>query len=99
MLLRVDDWSLLPVPAVSADREVSSSGETQIDDPANGGIRREPELPEHEEIVPEQAKPTPEFVFGEDEPDDEAVRARALRQQARGLARQAAMDPGDGMEL
>jgi type IV secretion system protein VirD4 len=27
------------------------------------------------------------------------VRARALRQQARGLARQAALDPGDGMKL
>jgi type IV secretion system protein VirD4 len=95
----VDDWSLLPAPAVSANREVSSSVETQIDDPANAGIRREPELPQHEEIVPEQASPGQEFVFGEDESDDDAVRARALRQQARGLARQAAMDPGDGMEL
>ena len=95
----VDDWSLLPVPALSAGREFSSSPETQIDDAANGGIRREPELPQHEEIVPEQATPAPEFVFGEEDPDDEAVRARALRQQARGLARQAAMDPGDGMEL
>ena len=70
-----------------------------IDDPANAGIRREPELPEHEEIAPEQAKPAPEFVFAEEDPDDDAARARALRQQARGLARQAAMDPGDGMEL
>jgi type IV secretion system protein VirD4 len=95
----VDDWSLLPVPAVSAGREGDSSGETQIDDSANGGIRREPELPQHEEIMPEQARPTPEFVFGEEDPDDDVVRARALRQQARGLARQAAMDPGDGMEL
>jgi type IV secretion system protein VirD4 len=95
----VDDWSSLPVPAVSASGEVSSSAETKIDDPANGGIRREPDLPQHEEIVPEQARPTPEFVFGEEDPDDNAVRARALRQQARGLARQAAMDPGDGIDL
>jgi type IV secretion system protein VirD4 len=94
-----DDWSRLPAPAVSTGRDVSSSGETDIDDPANGGIRREPELPQHEEIVPEQAKPAPEFVFGEEDPDDDAVRARALRQQARGLARQAAMDPGDGIDL
>jgi type IV secretion system protein VirD4 len=94
-----DDWSQLPVPAVGAGREVSSSGTTDIDDPANGGIRREPELPQHEEIVPEQTKAEPEFVFGEDESDDEAARARAMRQQVRSLARQAAMDPGDGMEL
>jgi type IV secretion system protein VirD4 len=95
----VDDWSLLPVPAVSADREVRSTDETQTDDPTNSGIRREPELPQHEEIVPEQAKPASEFTFGEDDSDDDAVRARALRQQARELARQAAMDPGDGMQL
>ena len=95
----VDDWSLLPVPIVSAGREVSSSGETPIDDHANGGIRREPELPQHEEIMPEQAKAEPEFVFGEDEPDDETARARRLRQRTQRLARQAAMDPGDGIQL
>ena len=89
----------MPVPGFGADREVRSSAEAQIDDPANGGIRREPELPEHEEIIPEQAKPAPEFVFGEDDSDDDVVRARVLRQQARGLARQVAMDPGDGMQL
>ena len=32
-------------------------------------------------------------------PDDDAVRARALRQQARGLTRQAAMNLGDGINL
>jgi type IV secretion system protein VirD4 len=94
----IDDWSLLPVPAV-AGGDVSSSVETQIDDPVNGGIRREPELPQHEEIIPEQTKPAPEFTFGEDDFDDDAVRARALRQQARGLARRATLDPSDGMEL
>jgi type IV secretion system protein VirD4 len=94
-----DDWSRLPVPAISTGRGISSPSESGTDDPANGGIRREPELPQHEEIVPEQAKPAPEFVFEEEDPDDDAVRVRVLRQQARGLARQAAMDPGDGLEL
>ena len=46
-----DDWSRLPVPAVTAAREVGPSGEALIADPANGGIRREPDLPKHEEIV------------------------------------------------
>lgn len=91
-----DDWSRLPVPAA---RQVDSPDEVQIADPANGGIRREPELPEHEEVALESAKQTPEFVFGEEGSDDDAVRARALRQQARGLARQAAMDPGDGIDI
>jgi len=94
-----DDWSKLPVPAVRIDSEACSSGETRLDDPANGGIRREPELPQHEEIAREQVKPKPEFAFEEEESDDDAERARALRQQVRNLARQGAMDPGDGMGL
>ena len=94
-----DDWSRLPVPAVSTGREAHSSGEAHVDDPANGGIRREPELPQHEEIAREQVKSKPEFTFGEEVPDDDAARARALRQQVRNLARQGAMDPGDGMGL
>ena len=91
-----DDWSQLVASAAThAGRDVNASGEARIDDPAIARIRREPELTEHEERV----SPTPEFVFGEENPDDDAVRARVLRQQARGLARQAAMDPGDGIDL
>src|SRR4030081_327802 len=94
-----DDWSQLPAPAVSAGPEAYSSGKKRSDDPANGGIRREPELPQHEEIAREPVKPKPEFAFGEEQPDDNAARARALRQQVRNLARQGAMDPDDGMGL
>lgn len=93
-----DDWSGVAVP-VSADLCQGSSGERRSVDAANAGIRREPELPQHEEIVPEPVKPSPEFAFAEEGGDDEPVRARALRKQARGLGRQAAMDPGDGLEL
>lgn len=91
-----DDWSRLPAP-VASRRESSSGGAG--DDPANGGIRREPELPEQEEVLPPQARPTPEFTFIEEDSDDDALRARAFQQQVRGLARQAEMDPGDGMKL
>ncbi|MBR1087842.1 conjugal transfer protein TraG [Bradyrhizobium manausense] len=94
-----DDWSRSPAPVLNPGQELCSSGGALIADPANGGIRREPELPQHEEIVPEHAKAMPEFTFAEEDPDGDAVRARALRQQARGLARQAALDPGDGMKL
>jgi type IV secretion system protein VirD4 len=97
---RADDWSGSAVPANCEDAtsERRPSG-AAVDDPANGGIRREPELPEHEDIAPDPAKPSAEFAFGEDEPDDDAIRARVLRAKARGLARQAAMDPGDGLDL
>jgi len=91
-----DDWSQLPT---LASQEVSSSTGAYVDDPANCGIRREPELPQHEEIVPEQAKAIQEFTFADQDSDDDALRARVLRQQINGLARQAVMDPGDGMKL
>jgi type IV secretion system protein VirD4 len=98
----LDDWSAKAVPAVptSHGEGPGSLQEGQpVDDPANGGIRREPELAEHEDIAPEPIEPSPEFEFAEDEADEDAVRARGLRATARGLARQAAMDPGDGIDL
>ncbi|MDP3747713.1 MAG: conjugal transfer protein TraG [Phenylobacterium sp.] len=95
-----DDWSGLtsmsepaPAAAMSAGPAAKVEG-----DPANAGIRREPDLPAHEEIV----GPPPcrqEFGFDDQDGDDEAVRLRALQQRMRGLARQASLDPGDGLEL
>jgi type IV secretion system protein VirD4 len=67
-------------------------------DLANAGIRREPELPEHEEIVARPAPPR-EFEFGDGEPDADAARARRLQEQMRATARQVSLDPGDGMAL
>jgi type IV secretion system protein VirD4 len=65
----------------------------------NGGIRREPMLPDHEAMVAEEPKPSTEFTFSDDEPDDDAVRAGALRQRFGTVARQAALDPDDGIAL
>jgi type IV secretion system protein VirD4 len=93
-----DDWSRQPAPQSSYFAEpVSLSGARQST--ANSGIRREPELPEHENIAPEALKPPPEFDFTEDEGGSDAIRARVLRMNVPGLARQAAMDPGDGLDL
>jgi type IV secretion system protein VirD4 len=69
------------------------------DDPDNAGIRREPELPEQEEVVLEPPKPSREFELDDDEPPDAAQGPQDLRRQARRLARQVALDPGDGMDL
>jgi type IV secretion system protein VirD4 len=95
-----DDWTTLPIPDPGAAAVARSvAGSLADDDLANGGIRREPALPEHEAIVSEQPKPSPEFALLEDEPDDDAVRAKALSQNFRAVARQAALDPGDGLGL
>ena len=68
-------------------------------DSDNAGIRREPELPEHEEIVVEHRKPAQEFELAEDEPPDTVRDRQALQRRNRRLARQVALDPGDGMDL
>ncbi|MGQ3300259.1 conjugal transfer protein TraG [Reyranella sp.] len=97
----LDDWSAKAGMAVQETRGEVTGGVQEgqpVDDP-NGGIRREPELAEHEDIAPEPVTPAPEFEFAEDEADEDAVRARRLRATARGLARQATMDPGDGIDL
>ena len=94
-----DDWTTLSPPEPAAAAVGESVAGSLSDDRANGGIRREPALPEHEAIVSEQAKPAPEFAVLEDEPDDDAIRAKALNQNFRGLARQAALDPDDDLGL
>jgi type IV secretion system protein VirD4 len=94
--LRTDDWRALPS---SSALEVTAASSNQDDDDPNSGIRREPALPEHEAIASEQTPSLGEFALVEDEPDDEAVRSRVMQQRMRAVARQAALDPNDGIEL
>ena len=91
-----DDWSCLATPAaVTPIAGASVAGQV---DSANAGIRQEPELPAHEAVDPPPRDPVPEFEEGE--PDDQdAVRARTLQGRVRANARQAAMDPDDGITL
>jgi type IV secretion system protein VirD4 len=56
-------------------------------------------LPDHEAIVAEEPAPSTEFTFSDDEPDDDAARAGAMRQRFIRAARQAALDPDDGIAL
>lgn len=93
---KTDDWASLLM--TSPTRSGSASTDQGDTDP-NSGIRREPALPEHEAVAPEQSQHLDEFALVEDEPDDEAVRSRVVQQRMRTVARQAAMDPNDGIEL
>ena len=89
-----DDWSSLQ--PIAPPQEAATNKPA---DDADGGIRREPEIPEHEDVAPELPFPREEFAALEDEPDDEAQRARAMQTRFRNVARQAALDPDDGIEL
>ena len=84
-----DDWAELIVAAPPV----------QSDDPDNAGIRREPELPEHEEIAPEPRQPAQEFELADDDADDAPQRLRVLQGQVRTIARQVSLDPADDMGL
>jgi type IV secretion system protein VirD4 len=92
-----DDWSARVV-AAAGGASATSPGNAD-GDPANAGIRREPELPEHEEIITPPPSPAQEFDLLDEEPDVDAAKANAMRARMRGIARQATLDPGDGIEL
>ena len=105
----IDDWTgrapIEPAPprrrASAVTAENVSWPKAAADDPANAGIRRESELPAHEDIAPEKPpKPLREFSFN-DEGRDPASLTRHRRPQQRFLAarQQAALDPDDGLNL
>ena len=101
-------WStFLPTQKVIAHIPVSS-GTSNVDseaveDAANGGLRREPELPDHVAIVKETtpAQPDREFAVVEDTAEDRIRLARAFRgqRQSQSLARQVTMDPADDLGM
>ena len=84
---------------MTANKLATNAASGTEGDPDNAGIRREPELPEHEDIVPPPPTSAREFDILDDEPDLDTAKARALRQRMRAVARQASMNPDDGIEL
>jgi type IV secretion system protein VirD4 len=92
-----DDWT--GRVAMAGNNTPPATADDMGGDPANAGIRREPDLPEHEEIVAPPPSPAQEFDLLDDEPDVDAAKAKAMRARIRVVARQASLDPGDGIEL
>ncbi len=96
---RKDAWSELKPQRPDA---VLAAELDKAEDAANGGLRREPELPDHVAIAKETTGPAAADEFSimlDDEPEDAARQRQALRQQMRGVARQVALDPNDGIDL
>ena len=56
-------------------------------------------MPEHEEVSPPVFVADNEFEPVERDPNDDAVRARVLNAQQRLAARQASLDPCDGLDF
>lgn len=104
-----DDWtsmapiatpvlSVAPVAANSTDESPDKPNPKPEGDPANAGLRREPGLPEHVDIAPEPKPERNEFEF--DDAEDEASRNRRMTQRTmEHNARNASLDPDDGIDL
>ncbi|MBV1829077.1 conjugal transfer protein TraG [Komagataeibacter sp. AV436] len=84
------------MPSVPSPPDAGSNADDTDD--ANSGVRREPELPEHEDIAPERPDPAAEFEIPDSDPEAEVQRAAELRRQGN-IIRQAGMDRNDGLEL
>jgi type IV secretion system protein VirD4 len=87
----IDTIEALPPEAVAP--AAASPG---TDDPANAGPRREPDLPDHEEIAPTPSKAAQEFEPPEHRPEKH-LRRRNLQSRFIDTARQASLDLGDDM--
>ncbi len=92
-----DDWTKLPIISpVHSNRARQAVG----DGDANSGVRREPDLAVHVEIAAPVRPRVNEFDFGSnDEGQGDAARSERLRARMGANARQAALDPGDGIDL
>ena len=94
LVAQPDDWSSHTPIVPSADAPLK-----RRDRDLNGGIRREPELPQHEEVVIKAPLAEHEFDAGPDEGDTDALQATALNRSMQGLARSVSLDPDDKMGL
>jgi type IV secretion system protein VirD4 len=91
-----DDWSgRMPIPPSA---RLLAALKHKVRDP-NGGIRREPEMPQHEDVVIKAPLAENEFDAVPDDGDADAVQATALNRSMQGLARSVSLDPDDKMGL
>jgi type IV secretion system protein VirD4 len=104
-VLETPDGSIAPTIPRDPDQGdwtgavVAAPSTASVEDPANSGIRREPELPEHEDIAPAPKSPLHEFEPIEDETDDEAQRLRVMQRNFGNAVRQVPLDPGDDLRM
>jgi type IV secretion system protein VirD4 len=93
-----DDWSELAMPQPPATDGSSTSDSSGDEDTTGSEQRRQPEIDRAPAIV--APKPQNEFEFDPiDDADDDLARSSRLRDTMRQTARQASLNPGDGIEL
>ncbi|GAJ29600.1 conjugal transfer protein TraG [Acidomonas methanolica] len=96
---RPDDWSALALPPAPELPAADPTPQQDDDDPTGSEHRRQPELNEAKTV--EKKEPIDnEFAadLDDDEPDD-AARIGRMRDIMQGVARQASLDRGDGLDM
>ena len=96
---KVDEWSRLPLPPRPEIEEAPPRDTRDDDDPTGSERRHQPELSkaktiEKKEPIDNEFAPDPD-----DDMEDDAARVSRINQRMRQVARQASLDPGDGIEL
>lgn len=94
-----DDWSTLAIPAAPKLSTVIAVQDGSDDDPTDSERRHQPELSRTRAV---ERKPVLENEFEidpRDDVDEDAARLSRMTQTMRQVARQASLDPGDGIEL
>ncbi len=96
LVAQPDDWSVRTqiAPSLELLGKVKRRGNIP-----EGGIRREPELPQHEDVVISAPLVDNEFDADPDDGDADAVQARTLSRSMQGVARSVSIDPDDPMDL
>jgi type IV secretion system protein VirD4 len=95
-IARSDEWS--GRSAIAPSVKLLAALKKKVRD-QNGGLRREPELPQQEEVVLSSPLADSEFDAAPDEGDADALQAVALNRSMQGLARAVSLDPDDKMGL
>ena len=95
-MARSDEWTG-HAPIATSEKLLANLKSKARDQ--NGGLRREPELAQQEEVV--LTTPLTEYELGvaPDEGDADVVQAAALNRSMQGLARAVSLDPDDKMGL
>jgi type IV secretion system protein VirD4 len=97
---RANDWTpLLDDEPGTATVDEPAADSLMGRDRAKGGIRREPGLPGHEAVVPQEPKRDSEIGGFADEPEDETIVTKEMDRKLHATARQAALDRGDGLGI
>ena len=96
---RADDWSALALPERPVLTTPVALDDVADDDPTDSERRHQPELSRTKTV---ERKPVIENEFEidpRDDVDEDAARLSRMTQTMRQVARQASLDPGDGIEL